>query len=78
MNDDFASIDVGDTFFHMGSKYRKMDDNRAILLSDPEIAGLQKGKAYFFYQEDEAERISKRSSPQVSANGSASTEDGHL
>tara|TARA_R110002073_G_scaffold8027_18_gene44857 strand:+ start:24119 stop:24367 length:249 start_codon:yes stop_codon:yes gene_type:complete len=69
MNDEFFNIEVGETFLHQGSGYRKLDQNRAMLVCDAKTANQKKGKAYFFYPEDEVQRNTKQSMVQANMNG---------
>ncbi len=69
MNDEFLNINVGELFFHQGSSYRKLDENRALLVKNAKTSKQEEGKAYRFYPEDEVQRISQSSTPQAEVNG---------
>ncbi|GAA5510946.1 hypothetical protein [Novipirellula caenicola] len=58
MRDEFSSINVGETFLHHGDRYRKLDDHRALLVSDSKDSESKKGKAYHFYAEELVTKMS--------------------
>ncbi|WP_372715488.1 hypothetical protein [Novipirellula sp.] len=56
MNDEFIHVDVGEEFSYEGSRYRKLDDRRAFLLSDNPSEPKADEKVIHFYPEDEVSR----------------------